>query len=105
MQGLPGWDSGSYGYHGDDGFKFESKNRGQGEVYSYRFGSGDIVGCIFDQKKKTLSFTRNGQFLGLAFENVQGEFYPAVGTMSRASKISVNYGQQKFVFDVNHLKN
>ena len=38
---LPGWDSHSYGYHGDDGFAFTS-NSGRGQTYGPLFGTGQL---------------------------------------------------------------
>jgi len=40
---LPGWDKGSYGYHGDDGNAFCGS--GQGQVYGPTFTTGDVIGC------------------------------------------------------------
>lgn len=70
---LPGWESNSWGYHGDDGRAFCS--RGTGEAYGPTFTTGDTVGCGVDWtggegKGKGKGegargfFTKNGQFLG-----------------------------------------
>jgi hypothetical protein len=44
---MPGWDTESWGYHGDDGKKF-GDNDGQGWQYGPTYGNGDTVGCGFD---------------------------------------------------------
>src|SRR5690554_4948577 len=36
---------------------------------------------------------------GIAFRNVCGAFYPAVGVNSRGASILVNFGQMPFLFD------
>jgi len=38
----------------------------------------DRVGVKFDARKKTLSYYRNGKFLGTPFTDVEGEIYPCV---------------------------
>ena len=40
---MPGWDSLSYAYHGDDGHCFHGS--GEGRDFGPTFGSGDTVGC------------------------------------------------------------
>jgi hypothetical protein len=61
LDSLPGFDSTSWGYHGDDGGIFhDSENLSSSES----FGLGDTVGCGFDSRDRTLFFTRNGLALG-----------------------------------------
>lgn len=41
--------------------------------------TGDIIGVIFNQAEKTISYTKNGINLGVAFRNVCEErLYPTV---------------------------
>ena len=40
---LPGWEKGSWGYHGDDGCAFEGS--GKGRPYGPTFTTGDVIGC------------------------------------------------------------
>jgi hypothetical protein len=57
--------------------------------YGGSFGRGDIIGIALDMNKKTLSFYKNGQDMGVAFSNLPSvKLYPAVGWRA---------GQQKFV--------
>ncbi|CEP00944.1 B30.2/SPRY domain-containing protein [Plasmodiophora brassicae] len=84
--GLPGifvgWPSGgaSFGYHGDDGFKFH--NDGSGAAFACRFGPGDTVGCGVDWDRDAVFFTRNGDLVGTAFPNASlassARWYPTV---------------------------
>ena len=63
---MPGWwglDTYSYGYHGDDGKKFQYTVVGNGTFYSETYGQGDVVGCGVDFIKKIIYFTRNGERL------------------------------------------
>ncbi|GAW05007.1 SPRY-domain-containing protein [Lentinula edodes] len=76
---LPGWEPTSWGYHGDDGCSFAAERNGT--PYGPTFGLGDVVGCGIDFSTNQAFFTKNGTFLGIAFENVgKGiEIYPTVG--------------------------
>jgi len=56
MEGMPGWDKGSCGYHGDDGLKFCEKFLGHGKIYGPTYTKGDIVGCGYDSKKRNRIF-------------------------------------------------
>lgn len=59
---LPGWDKGSYGYHGDDGHSFCSS--GSGIAYGPTFTTGDYVGCCVNFLENTCFYTRNGYNIG-----------------------------------------
>ena len=62
---LPGWDKGSYGYHGDDGNAFCGS--GQGQVYGPTFTTGDVIGCGLNLIDGSCFYTKNGHNLGTAF--------------------------------------
>ncbi|CAG8688833.1 4809_t:CDS:2 [Rhizophagus irregularis] len=72
---LPGWESKSFGYHGDDGNKFEST--GTGAPYGPLFTTGDTIGCAINFFSKKAFYTKNGKNLGVAFQNLPGnDYYP-----------------------------
>ena len=98
---LPGWDQGSYGYHGDDGAIFH----GSGQMLRHFgpvFGVGDTVGCGLNLETRSVFFTLNGEMLGVAFTNVTGSFYPAVGVDANV-KIDFNFGGSPFVFSLGDI--
>jgi len=98
---LPGWDKESYGYHGDDGGLFHGDGR---QIAEYRtFGAGDVVGCGLDYERKSIFFTLNGAFLGIAFEDVYGELYPTVGIDAEVN-VTFNFGRAPFKFDLNSYR-
>ena len=75
---LPGWDPRSYGYHGDDGHAF--RGSGSGVPYGPRYGEGDVIGILLNRAEATISFTKNGVDLGVAFAGVANEpLHPTVG--------------------------
>jgi Ran-binding protein 9/10 len=88
---LPGWEPHSYGYHGDDGHVFSG--RGAGRQYGPVFGTGDWIGVIFNRVERTISYTKRGLDLGIAFENVtEDNLYPTVGFRTPDEEIIANFG-------------
>lgn len=100
---MPGWDTNSFGYHGDDGGLFH----GQGDMirpFGPAFGPGDTVGCGFCYTSKRMFFVKNGLFLGYAFDTLgddvlEGGLYPTVGVDTECP-LFVNFGAKPFCFDL-----
>ena len=63
VTGMPGWRKTSWGYHGDDGCKFNHPV-GIGSKYAEPYAAGDVVGCGLSLQTSQLFFTRNGVNLG-----------------------------------------
>lgn len=59
----PGWETDSYGYHGDDGTICAGQN--VGKHYGPPFSATDVVGCGINFRTGTAFFTKNGVNLGL----------------------------------------
>jgi hypothetical protein len=88
----PGWKSGSVGYHSDDGNFFSAS--GQGRPYGPRYGDGDVVGCGVCLLTRSVFFTLNGEFLGIAkydWNTGDRALYPVVGVGSHACG-TINFG-------------
>ncbi|KAJ2713444.1 hypothetical protein H4R19_002246, partial [Coemansia spiralis] len=100
---LPGWDAGSWGYHGDDGNAFSGG--GHGKHFGPRFTTGDTVGCGFDFMRRRMFFTHNGVLLGYAFEPIEmaKDLHPCVGMRTPGEYVSANFGRAAFVFDIDHF--
>uniref|UniRef100_A0A7S4VV69 B30.2/SPRY domain-containing protein n=1 Tax=Ditylum brightwellii TaxID=49249 RepID=A0A7S4VV69_9STRA len=100
---MPGWDEHSYGYHGDDGGIFHAG----GDMirkFGPTFGMYDTVGCGIDYKTKSIFFTRNGEFLGFAFAELddsilQNGLYPTVGVDTNCP-LFINFGEKPFEFSL-----
>ncbi|KAG4305188.1 hypothetical protein PORY_001358 [Pneumocystis oryctolagi] len=95
---LPGWESDSWGYHGDDGHSFCCQ--GIGKEYGPKFTKGDIIGCGINFSSGTGFYTKNGVYLGIAFRDLKGTFYPSVGLRTLGEHVRANFGKKPFVFDI-----
>lgn len=106
---MPGWDSSSFGYHGDDGKIYHGASQHRvGHSDWPKFGIHDTIGCGIDYQHRSIFFTLNGNFLGYAFENISIEllstydFYPVIGIDTRCP-VRCNFGLQSdaaFQFDL-----
>ena len=92
LERLPGWDAGSFGYHGDDGHAF--RGSGAGRPYGPTFGAGDTVGVLLNRAERTISFTKNGTDLGVAFADVPADapLHPCVGMRTPDEEVEANFG-------------
>ena len=59
---LPGWDSDSWAYHGDDGRSFCCQSTGRD--YGPKFSTRDVIGCGVNFRTGSAFFTKNGLYLG-----------------------------------------
>ncbi len=48
---------------------FKAYNK-QFEAYGNKFGAGDFIGCYIDFDNKQISYSVNGRYCGVAFENI-----------------------------------
>jgi Ran-binding protein 9/10 len=103
LERLPGWESESWAYHGDDGKSFFGE--GTGRSYGPTFGVSDVIGCGVDFASGYAFFTKNGRNLGIAFRELKNiRPFPSVGMKkSPGSWTSVNFGQRPFIFDIDGM--
>ncbi|XP_024404230.1 uncharacterized protein [Physcomitrium patens] len=104
-----GLERNSFGYHADDGNAFTgcctSTLSHEGTAYGPTFGKGDVIGCILNQMDHTISYTKNGVNLGVAFRDVKGlSLYPTVGLRTPGEKVEANFGSKPFIFDLENLQ-
>lgn len=81
-----GADDHSWGYIGDKALYYQ---RNRVKAYGDNFGEGDCIGVTLDCERGTLSFTKNGIDLDVAFDNIVGEVSPAVAFYSRHQRVSL----------------
>ena len=90
---VPGEVEGSYGYHYDG----DKARDGNWDSYGPGFGHGDVVGCgIIDD---ACFFTKNGEFLGVAFRRVQRDLCPTV-RLAPGDIVEGNFGQKLFRYEL-----
>ena len=95
-----GKDAHGYGYGGtgmlsNDNAFFEFTGEGSTkQVYN----KGDVIGCLIDFEKKTISYSKNGKFIGKAFDikdNMIGTvLFPAI--LLKGAEMTVNFGEAAF---------
>lgn len=64
-------------------------NREKVKVYGEPFSSGDVVGITLDLDAGTLSFSKNSKNLGVAFDKIFGELYPAVAFYNVGQELEI----------------
>ncbi|KAL7333707.1 hypothetical protein PS15p_202572 [Mucor circinelloides] len=98
---LPGASLGSFGYHGQNGHIY--KQNSKGVPYGPTFEHGDVIGCGVNYFNDTVFFTKNGVSLGCAFDSLDLSsqmLYPCIGLSTQGEKITANFGQAEFAFDI-----
>ncbi|SAM03725.1 hypothetical protein [Absidia glauca] len=100
LERLPGWDVGSFGYHGDDGHGFAGS--GVGRSYGPSYTTGDIIGCGVNFAEASAFYTKNGTMVGTAFTSIDLTkiYYPVVGLRTPGEHVIANFGDEDFVFDI-----
>lgn len=100
-----GWSTGTATHElGKDKFGFGFGGTGkksfasQFDDYGSAFGKNDVIGCQLDLDAGTVSFCKNGVFLGKAFDipkSLQGETFFAAVTLKNA-EMQFNFGDTPF---------
>ena len=75
-----------WGFIGEQALYHSRENvKGYGEA----FNAGDFIGVSLDFHLGTLSFSRNGKLLGVAFDKMCGELYPAVAFYNVGQELEI----------------
>jgi len=121
LERLPGYDSDSWGYHGDDGMTFCCQMTGR--KFGPTFTTNDVVGCGVNFMTGSAFFTKNGVLIqgtttmiiqgvpfigsrrsGNAFRDLKDiKLYPSVGAKRPGAHLRVNFGQIPFMFDIDGM--
>lgn len=87
----------SYAY---DGKRVRKWNEGQ-HGYGQAWEAGDVIGCLIDLDERVVSFCRNGEDMGPAFENIGNRpgtaYFPAL-SLSMGERSVVNFGYWPMLF-------
>lgn len=88
-----GTDGGGYGFGGTG----KKSNKGSFDNYGEAFGLNDVIGTVLDWTTRTISFSKNGKDLGVAFTlggHVKGPLFPAV--VLKNAQMGFNFGLKPF---------
>mmetsp|Transcript_5945 Transcript_5945/g.14109 ORF Transcript_5945/g.14109 Transcript_5945/m.14109 type:complete len:190 (-) Transcript_5945:72-641(-) len=81
----PGFTAHGWGYHSRNG---RALHNGNGKEYAEGAKSGDVIGMLLDLDVDTLSFLKNGRFLGAAHVLPAGrKFFPCVSTWAQGDSV------------------
>jgi len=106
-----GWSQNSYGYFGEDGTKWSN---GKSTVFGTTFRKGDVIGCGYIKQANQVFFTKNKEFIGIAFQEILVKehkdgtekailLYPTVSLGDSNVKVNFNFGPE-FLFDLKVLE-
>lgn len=94
---MPGWNKFSVGYHSDDGHKFCDDATG-GQPFGPSWSINDVLGCGYCPENGNVFFTKNGQFLGYAFQGLKKHAYFASIGVDGPATVKINFGREAFVY-------
>lgn len=94
-----GYEENCIGYRGNNGKLYEQN---YGRAYGATFGKDDVVGCGFNLQTNNVFFTKNGVIIGLINQgfNDNKNWFPAVSLHSKKTKVEINFGEDRFLFDI-----
>lgn len=62
--------------------------------YGQKMVQGDVIGALLDMEEGTLSFSRNGEDLGIAFRDLKGrDLYPAVSLYDSSDRVRISQAE------------
>eukprot|EP01091_Cochliopodium_minus_P011049 TRINITY_DN3069_c0_g1_i1.p1 TRINITY_DN3069_c0_g1~~TRINITY_DN3069_c0_g1_i1.p1 ORF type:complete len:699 (-),score=235.78 TRINITY_DN3069_c0_g1_i1:97-2193(-) len=91
-----------------DSYAYDGKRKKKWNIKDDNFGPdwtrGDVIGITIDLEKATISFYRNGIFLGVAYENIRTKvsglaYFPSL-SISHGECSLLNFGKRPFEFPV-----
>ncbi|XP_058956271.2 E3 ubiquitin-protein ligase RNF123 [Pocillopora verrucosa] len=95
----------------NDSFAYDGHRVRKWNVSTAKYGeewmAGDVVGCFIDLDQGVISYSRNGHFLGVAFDNVQygpGLAYFPAASLSYGESCHMNFGSAPFKFPIEGYK-
>lgn len=92
----------------DDSYAFDGRRvtkwNNDPEQYGQMWAVGDVIGCCINLDAGEISFYRNGNFLGVAFDGIRKVgprkgYYPAI-SLSEGERCHLNFGSHPFRYPV-----
>ena len=79
-----------YGYYGCG----NTYRQGSSKSYGSPYRTGDIITVVLDCDARKMSFKKNDEALGVAFEDLPNVLYPALSLYSKDDSVSIiDFGQ------------
>jgi len=75
-----------WAYYGNNG---KREHAGGSEKYGPTYSTGDTIRVMCDMDSRTLSFSKNGLYLGIAFHNIPACVYPAITLYTTGDQVSL----------------
>ncbi|EDO45063.1 predicted protein, partial [Nematostella vectensis] len=93
-----------------DSFAYDGHRVRKWNVSTAKYGeewmAGDVIGCAIDLDEGTISYSRNGKHLGVAFDNVRFgpgfAYFPAI-SLSYGESCHLNFGAYPFKFPMEYM--
>ncbi|KAL5703827.1 RING-type E3 ubiquitin transferase [Ranunculus cassubicifolius] len=92
----------------DDSYAFDGRRvtkwNKDPETYGQSWVVGDVIGCCIDLDHNQISFYRNGDSLGVAFDGIRSMepgkgYYPAI-SLSQGERCDLNFGSRPFKYPI-----
>ncbi|GLI64287.1 hypothetical protein VaNZ11_007468 [Volvox africanus] len=96
-----GFEARSYGLYSKNGNVYMGNESANTYYGDFKFGAGDVMGAALDLERRVIFFPKNGQAGNpVPRLSISGSLYPAISIVSYGARVSVNFRQNAFVFDV-----
>lgn len=104
LANLPGTTVDSYGYVSTSGLTYFGGSMATRQLYGPKYSKGDVIGVLWNRTYRTISYTKNGEDLGIAFRQVADKDMFAVVALTPGSKVRFNFGAKRFKANLDKLK-
>lgn len=86
--------AGTFGYYSNTGLTFFGGSLSSRQAFGPKFGERDTIGLLWNRTYRTVSYTKNGEFLGIAFRDVPEDDMAAAVRISQGCTVVFNFGLQ-----------
>jgi hypothetical protein len=101
IENMTGWYDWSIGYHGDNGYIYDSTGNDYFKHKAESYGQGDTIGIMFDLYNGFVKFTKNGLLLSTKtaiVRNAEDQFLFTFTSCNVDAQFKVNFGDTPFLW-------